>query len=305
MNDNDGRRPSKSGALGWLPDSQRAAAVGVDTWSAFEDHLSLVLENLRDGQFVVCNVITATTENRKYLQFLVVESDSKRTLTAEASAIQFQGVPDANYRAQEALIDSLGWSREEGPNHGRDYPWPQSIAEAVQDSVCILRDYWAITHPSQVSFSQVQSLLGAPLDSAMSPQDVIRTIELWLASSPLAATVEGEGPDATVTVRWEGSEYAVHLLTDADSVQVTLDIAEISWSASTALALMEMMTELNLPGCPIAEGDAPHRRSLRVRADLPKSGLTEEVFTRHLYRLLSSHEEFREQVARGGLVSGD
>lgn len=143
-----------SGPLDWLPSARATHADSTRLWEPFEQRLTLALANLREGEFIICNISPAANETRlvgrKYLQYLLDDRPDARVLIAEASALRYQVVTTPESTTEQALIDAMGWTRPDNENHQQLYQWPLGVHAAVHDSLRILRDIWALPHPSLV-----------------------------------------------------------------------------------------------------------------------------------------------------------
>lgn len=154
--------PPNSGPLNWLPSARAAHADSARLWQPFQQRLTVALADLREGQFIICNISPAPAETRavgsKYLQYLLDDDEDGRILVAEASALRYQVVTTPESTTEQSLIDGMGWTRPDNENHQRLYKWPLGVHSAVEDSLRILRDIWAVPHPHQVTIEEPESI---------------------------------------------------------------------------------------------------------------------------------------------------
>jgi len=279
------------GPLGWLPDSQASRQAGLGVWQSFEEQLTQTLGSLADGTFVICEVWSQTPDgrtSRKYLQFALASGSAGRELTAEASALRYQLALDDNASAQEALIDSMGWSRpDETSNHRKQFPWPLAIAGAVSDSTRILRDVWGIQHPSQVTLKDIGSFACPLVAPGLTCQEILSLVTSWL--SDMGADVgASDAREAEIGAILDERKVIVRADSSGQALEVSTRVADRPIRARDDTAILEALSIAALTGRPVIRGSTAEGYELSLDIRIPTDGLTQGSFVNHLAWLMES-----------------
>lgn len=295
----------QDGPLGWLPSAQQSYAIGLDLWDPLEQRLTGALANLREGSFLICEVPGPQTEagerGTKYLQFALMEGEQGRRLTAQASALKYQGVTDPAGQAQQALIDAMGWTRPDDDNHQRVFSWPLDVHDAVGQSLRILRDVWGVTHPSLIRIGEPAAFGHEPLSAADDIQTLHTTLASWVelvggSSKPLSGSTE--------VLFCSVAEALVSLRPIPDEGRLDLEglVGVVRGADSHAAVIMRVVAEEALIGCvrlsPMDEG----KELLELNESLRLDGLTLDSFAQQLLWLAGSCVTVESRLGSAGIL---
>lgn len=298
--------PTHDGALGWLPGAQQSYALGLELWGPLESRLTRALANMHEGTFLVCEVPGATApdggQGRKYLQYALDATEHGRRLTAEASALKYQVVTDPTAQAQQALIDAMGWTRPDDDNHRRMFAWPLGVEEAVAESMRILRDVWAITHPALVRIGEEESFGHPPLSGTADLATSHASITAWVGVLGGSAEPLTEGSDVLLC-RVADALISVRAVPEDDRLELQAVLGTVGDADRDAAAILRAVSEEALTGC-VRLSEVDGGELLELDVSMPLDGLTIDDFARHVLWLAGSAVAVEVRLEREG-VFGD
>jgi hypothetical protein len=296
---------SDDGPLGWLAAAQRSHRAAVDLWEPFESRLRGALADLRESTFLICEVpgpqAADGKQGSKYLQYLLTEDGEARVLVAEASALRYQGVVDDTASAQQALIDAMGWTRPDGGNHVRTYPWPHDLDPVVDDSMRILRDVWGVSHPALIRIGDPQSMAGPGVVPAFgTDEQILAQVSAWFAelgARPIptdASMVLVEVFDEIIAVSPDAGD---------SSIEVSGVLGALADARAAAVPLLEAVAEDALVGCVSLTSLEDGATLGELRLTLALEGLTAAAFGRHVRWLAGSTTAVTRRLDEQGLFA--
>lgn len=289
------------GALSWLPKSQASRRAGLGVWQPFEERLTHSLGALADGCFFICEIWSKTSEGRtshKYLQYALVVEDGRRDLVAEASALRYQVAPGGNAGAQQALIDSMGWTRsEDAGNHRKLFPWPLGIADAVSESTRVLRDVWGVLHPSQVTFLDVDSFDQDVVTDGLERQEILSLAASWLA---YMGAVTGPAADLNADIRaaMDDGEVIVRADSSGEVLEVSMRVGDRPMRVRDDAAILDAVSQVASAGRPVIKAAPSEGFDLILDNLIATQGLTRDAFMSHITWLTSSAAAVKQHLAK-------
>jgi hypothetical protein len=283
--------PTGDGPLAWLPSAQQSYNLGLDLWEPLEARLTAALAGMREASFLICQVPGPTDEDgnlgTKYLQFALTDGQDGRQLAAEASALRFQGVLDPTAGAQQALIDAMGWTRQDNADHRRHFEWPLGVSPAVEQSMTILRDVWGVTHPSLVRIGEPTSFGHAPLSAMDDLGTVFTRLTSWVEA--LGGSIDTPEPDATYLL---GSALdvivAFHPETDEQRLEMQAVVVVLPPGHGAEAVILRAISDEALVGCARLTALESSEELLELTVSVPLEGLDATTFGQHLSWLAGS-----------------
>lgn len=296
------------GPLGWLGDSQRWRVEGISLWQPFEDRLTRALAGLETGQFLICQLTSPTTDgraSRKYLQYALVSDGNGRVLTAEASSLRFQVGLDTSAEAQQSLIDSMGWSRPDGLNHARQFPWPLAIDQAVEQSTRILRDIWRVAHPSQVDFAEVEDFERFDQPADRTAGEVAAELASWIHDAGGTTTELDQEHGCDLVASTAEGDALIHVDDDGSLVEMTSFVGTVGLQGSVDQEIVVALSTKATSGRPLVLANSASSRKVYLSTLHLVDALTPHAFTVHLAWLITSCHALHEHLKNRGLLHSD
>lgn len=298
--------PDTEGALSWLPKSQASRSVVMGVWQPFEERLTRTLGSLNDGSFFICEIWYKTSDGRlghKYLQYALFNNEWGRDLVAEASALGHQVDPGGDAGAQEALLESMGWTRpEDASNRSKRFTWPVGIADAVSASTRILRDVWGVQHPSQVTFLDVDSFDQDVLTDGLSRQEVLSLAVTWLSDM---GAVTGPATDLNADIRavMDSGEVIVRADSSGEVLEISVGVGDMPMRVRDDTAILDAVGQAAFSGRPVIKAAPQEGFHLLLDNLVATQGLTRDAFMSHVAWLTESAAAVREHLAKDGLLA--
>lgn len=293
--------PDTGGALSWLSKSQASGTVVMGVWQPFEERLARTLGSLNDGTFFICEIWYKTSDGRpshKYLQYALFNNEWGRDLVAEAYALRYQVDPGGDAGAQEALLDSMGWTSSEGAgNHRKLFPWPPGIADAVSESTRVLRDVWGVLHPFQVTFLDVDSFDQDVVTDGLERQETLSLAASWLAD---VGAVTGPATDLNTGIRTalDSGEVIVRADSSGEVLEISVSVGDMPMRVRDDTAILDAVGQAALSGRPVIKAAPSEGFHLILDNLIATQGLTRDAFMSHIAWLTSSAAAVKQRLAK-------